>query len=100
MSFNMYSHDEVVDATESLYQALCVAYLLKGLGDECGDVHYMRLNDLGALFIRLVDCPLTILNELRSETGDHDPTPGEHKPELVSISQKQDAGGVRNECTC
>ena len=97
MSFNMYSHDEVVNATESLYQALCVAYILKGLGDDSDDLNYMHLNDLGALFIRLVDCPLKILNELRSETRDHDPdpNPGRHQPVLVPISKKQDAVGAK-----
>ena len=32
MSFN-YPYDEVVDASQSLYQALAVAHLLKGSGD-------------------------------------------------------------------
>ena len=72
MSINTYSRDEVVEASESLYQALCVAYILKGLGDDSDDVNYMRLNDLGALFIRLIDCPLEILNKLQRKTRDDD----------------------------
>jgi hypothetical protein len=94
MSINMYSHDEVVEASESPYQALCVAYILKGLGDDSEDVDYLRLNDLGRLFIRLVDCPLTVLHKLRSTSRDDDPDPGRHEPVLVSIKDKQlDAGG-------
>ena len=93
----MNSYDEVVDASQSLYQARAVAYLLKGLGDEYNhQFNYMELNDLGALFIRLIDCPLTVVNELLSEVkpGDHEPDPGKHQPVLVSISKKQDAGGA------
>jgi len=94
MSINTYSHDEVVEASDSLYQALCVAYILKGLGDE-SRVNYMHLNDLGALIIRLIDCPLEILSKLQRKTRDDDPDPGKHKPVLVSIKDKQiDAGGA------
>ena len=94
MSF-IYSHDEVVDASESLYQALAVAYLLKSLGDE-SPLKHMDVGDLGALFVRLVDHPLTIVNELRSETKDNDTDPGRHEPVLVSIKDKQiDAGGAK-----
>jgi len=94
MSISMYSHDEVVEASESPYQALCVAYILKGLGDDSEDVDYMRLNDLGRLFIRLIDCPLTVLHQLRSTSRDDDPDTGRHEPVLVSIKDKQlDAGG-------
>ena len=89
-----YSYDEVVDASRSLDQALCVAYLLKGLGDR----HvYMDLGDLGALIARLVNPPLTIVNELLSEIepGDRDPDPGKHEPVLVPIRNNQtDAGGT------
>ena len=92
-NFN-YPHDEVVKASQSLSQALAVAYLLKSLGDE-GPVP-MDMGDLGALFVRLINHPLTIINELESQIEDHDPDPGQHKPELVSISDKQsDAGGAK-----
>jgi len=87
---NNFSHDEVVEASESLYQARCVAYILKGLGEDGDDINYMQLNDLGRLLIRLTDCPLTILSELRSETRDDDPDPGKEKPVLV-----QSAGGAK-----
>ena len=90
----VYSYDEVVDASQSLYQALAVAHLLKGI-DYDERVRY--IDDLGALFVRLVDPPLTIVNELLSqmEPRDHDPDPGKDKPVLVSIRDKQiDAGGV------
>jgi hypothetical protein len=86
----MYSHDEVVEASESLYQALCVAYILKGLGDDSEDVDYMRLNDVDRLFMRLIDCPLTVLHKLRSTSRDDDPDPGNHKPVLI-----RSAGGAK-----
>ena len=98
MSSNKHSHDDVLEATESLYQARCVAYILKGLGDDSDDINYMHLNDLGALLIRLLDSPLTILHELRTAAGhnDPDPDPGRHEPVLVSIGDKQiDAGGAK-----
>ena len=98
MSFNICTHHEVVNASESLYQAQCVAYILKGLGDDSDDINYMHLNDLGALLIRLLDSPLTILHELRTAAGhnDPDPDPGRHEPVLVSIGDKQiDAGGAK-----
>ncbi len=90
-NFN-YPHDEVAKASQSLYQALAVAYLLKSLGDE-GPVA-MDMGDLGALFVRLIDHPLTIINELESQIEDHDPDPGKHEPVLVSMSKKQDSGGA------
>ena len=96
MSFNTYSYDEVADASASLYQALSVAHLLKGL-DEDARIYSTQLEDLGALFIRLVDYPLTIVNELLSEMEprDHDPDPGRHQPVLVSIRDKHmDPGGA------
>ncbi len=91
----IYPYKEVADASASLYQALAVAHLLKGSGDGA-PVYY--IDDLGALFVRLIDQPLTIVNELLStmEPRDHDPDPGKDKPELVSISAKQiDAGGAK-----
>ena len=93
---SVYSYDEVVNASQSLYEALIVAYLLKAIGDE-GPVKYMDLGDLGALFVRLVDPPLTVVNELLSdmEPTAHDPDPGQQKPVLVSMSKKQDAGGAK-----
>ncbi len=89
-----YSYDEVVDASQSLYQALAVAHLLKRV--ECDD-HVRYIDDLGALLVRLVDPPLTVVNELlcEMEPGDHDPDPGKHQPVLVSMSKKQDAGGAK-----
>ena len=90
----MNSYDEVVDASQSLYQALAVAHLLKGSADGA-PVYYT--DDLGALFVRLIDQPLTIVNELLStmEPGAHDPDPGQHKSVLVSMGKKQDAGGAK-----
>ena len=95
MSFNAYSYDEVADASARLYQALCVAEILKSCGDE-GEVQ--DLGDLGALFIRLVDYPLTIVNELLSEMEprEHHPNPGKHEPVLVSIKDKEiHSGGAK-----
>ncbi len=92
----MNSYDEVVDASQRLYQALCVAHLLKGFGEN-NSVSDLDLDDLGALFGRLIDHPLTIVNELLStmEPRDHDPNPGRHEPVLVSIKDKHiDAGGA------
>ena len=93
MSFN-YPYDAVVDASRSLDQALCVAYLLKGLGDESPDIDH---GDLGSLIARLINPPLDILRELESgmEPRDNDPDPGTHKPVLVSMSKKQDARGAK-----
>ena len=94
MSFNAYSYDEVADASQRLYQALAVADLLKRV--ECDDrVPY--IDDLGGLFVRLVEQPLTVVNELLStmEPRDHDPDSGRHQPVLVSIRDKQiDPGGA------
>ena len=88
-----YSHKDVADASARLYQALAVAHLLKGTGDDSDSVMY--LDDLGALFVRLIDQPLTIVNELLShmEPRDHDPDPGKHEPVLVPISEKRAADG-------
>ncbi len=96
MSFP-YSYDEVADASKRLYEALCVANLLKDVADDGHYVKYMDMGDLGGLFVRLVDPPLTVVNELLStmEPRDHDPNPGRHQPALVSISEKQDAGGAK-----
>ena len=94
MSFN-YPYNKVADASNRLYQALAVAHLLKGSADGA-PVYYT--DDLGALFVRLIDQPLTIVNELLStmEPAAHDPNPDQHKPELVSIRDKQiDAGGAK-----
>ena len=55
----IYSHDEVVKASQSLYQALAVAHLLRGFGEN-NSVEDLELDDLGGLFVRLVDHPLTI----------------------------------------
>jgi len=95
MSFNAYSYDEVADASARLYQVLTVAQLLKSLGDESPDIDH---GDLGALFVRLVQPSLSVVNELLStmEPRDQDPDPGKHEPVLASIGDKQiDAGGAK-----
>ncbi len=93
----IYPYKEVADASKRLYEALCVAHLLKDVADDGHYVKYMDMGDLGGLFVRLVDPPLTIINELLSEMEprDHDPDPGRHEPVLVSMSKKQDAGGAK-----
>jgi len=93
MSFNKYPYDAVADASASLYQALGVAHLLKRV--ECDDrVPY--IDDLGALFVRLVDHPLTIVNELLSTMEPGEPDRGRHEPVLAAITDKQiDAGGAK-----
>ena len=85
----VYSYDEVHDASQRLYQALAVARLLKGFGEN-NSVADLDLDDLCALFIRLVDQPLTIVNELLSHmaTEDSDPDPGKHEPVLVPIKRQ------------
>ena len=95
MSFDRYPYDEVADASARLYQALAVAHLLKGSADGA-PVYYT--DDLGALFVRLVDQPLTIVNELLStmEPGDQDPGLGKNEPVLVSITDKQIGEGGAN----
>ena len=93
MGFNVYSYDEVADASASLFQALTVAQLLKTLGDERPDIDH---GDLGALFVRLVQPSLSVVNELLSTMEPGDPDPGKHEPVLVSIRDKQiDAGGAK-----
>ncbi|MCH7822916.1 MAG: hypothetical protein IIA07_12935 [Proteobacteria bacterium] len=94
MNFNAYSHDEIVDASERLYEALSVADLLRGLRVGGDHIDNMHLNDLGGLLVRLMNPPLAILNELRSETRDHDPDSGRQQPVLVSMRKKQDEGGA------
>ncbi len=88
MSFP-YSYDKVADASASLFQALTVAQLLKTLGDERPDIDH---GDLGALFVRLVQPSLSVVNELLStmEPGGHEPDPGKLEPVLV-----QAAGGAK-----
>ena len=87
-----YSHDAVADASQSLYQALAVAHLLKRV--ECDD-SVPHMDDLGALFVRLVNQPLTIVNELLSTMEPGEPNPGKHEPILASIGDKRiDAGGA------
>ena len=89
MSFQ-YPYDDVADASQRLYQALAVAHLLKRV--ECDD-HVPYPDDLGALFVRLIDQPLTIVNEFLSAMEPGEPDSGKHEPVLVSITDKQiDAG--------
>ena len=96
MSFNPYSYDEVADASKRLYEALCVATLLKDVADDGHYVKHMDMGDLGGLFVRLVDPPLTIINELLSEMEPGDHGPGKHEPIVVSIKDKQaDAGDAK-----
>ena len=92
MSF-IYPYDEVADASARLYQALAVAHLLKGSADGAP---VMYMDDLGALFVRLIDQPLTIVNEFLSTMEPRDQDPGRHEPVLASIEGKQvDAGGAK-----
>ena len=94
MNFNNYSYDEVADARARLYQAIALAHLLQGFGEN-NSVEDLDLDDLGALFVRLVDQPLTIIRELLSQTSYHDPDSGKHEPVLASIGDKQiDVGGA------
>ncbi len=92
MSFDRYPYDDVADASARLYQALAVAHLLKGSADGA-PVYYA--DDLGALFVRLVQPSLSVVNELLSTMEPGDPDPGKHEPVLASISDKQiNAGGA------
>ncbi len=65
---DLYTHNEIVDASDRLYQALCVAELIKGLSENGNGITDLQTDDLGKLLIRLIDWPLTVLNGLRSET--------------------------------
>ena len=96
MNFNNYSYDEVEDAKQRLYQALSLAQLLRGFGEN-NSFSDIEVDDMGQLFVRLIDQPLTIINELLTQmaTRDDDPDPGKHESVLVSITEKQiDAGGA------
>ena len=54
-----------------------------------------RLRDLGQLFFFLSDHPSSVLGELSVSIDDDEPNPGQHKPVLASIGDKQiDAGGA------
>ena len=73
-----------------------VVSLLLANQDEGGkDIDISRLKDLGKLLFFLADQPSDVLGELSVAIDDDEPTPGQHKPELVSIRDKQiDAGGA------
>ncbi len=49
MSFNNYPYDEVADASARLYQALAVAHLLRGFGEN-NSVADLDLANSGPLF--------------------------------------------------
>ncbi len=69
-----------------------VVSLLLANQDESGkEIDINRLRDLGRLIFFLVEHPSSVLGELGVSIHDDEPTPGQHKPDLVSISQKQKA---------
>jgi len=70
-----------------------VVSLLLANQDESGkDIDIHRLRDLGQLIFFLVEQPSSVISELNVAIDDDEPTPDQHKPELVPISMKQDAG--------
>ena len=72
-----------------------VVCLLLANQDEGGeDIGISRLKDLGRLIFFLVEQPSSVMAELSDAIDDDEPTPGQQKPELVPISEKQDAGGA------
>ncbi len=73
-----------------------VVSLLLANQDESGEeIDITRLRDLGRLIFFLVEQPSSVIGELSVAIDDDEPTPGQHKPELVPISKKQDAGGAK-----
>ena len=73
-----------------------VVCLLLANQDESGrDIDIDRLKDIGKLLFFLADQPSSVLGELSVAIDDDEPDPGQHKPELVSISKKQEAGGAK-----
>ena len=70
-----------------------VVSLLLANQDESGkDIDINRLRDLGQLLFFLVEQPSSVISELNVAIDDDEPTPGQHKPELVPIRKQQDAG--------
>ena len=87
-----------VDQAFDLLMGIKVIGLLLGNQDENNpDIDTSRLKDLGQLIFFLADQPTDVLGELGSALPDDDdePTPGTHKPVLVSMSKKQDEGGAK-----
>ena len=73
-----------------------VICLLLANQDEGGkDIDINRLKDLGQLLFFLAEQPSSVMGELSVAMDDDEPTPGQQKPELVSIGEKQDAGGAK-----
>ncbi len=76
-----------------LLMGVKVVSLLLANQDESGeDIDINRLKDLGQLLFFLAEQPSSVMGELSVAIDDDEPTPGQHKPELVPISMKQDAG--------
>ncbi len=72
-----------------------VALLLANQDESGKDIDINRLRDLGQLFFFLVEQPSSVLGELSVAIDDDEPDPGKQKPELVSIIEKQAAGGAK-----
>ncbi len=74
-----------------------VVCLLLANQDESGrDIDIDRLKDIGKLLFFLADQPSSVLGELSVSIDDDEPDPGQHKPVLASIGDKQiDAGGAK-----
>ena len=87
------TNQNVDQAYDFLMGLKVVALLLANQDENNAELDTMRLKDLGQLIFFLAEQPSDVLGELRSALPDDDPDPGQHKPVLVSMSKKQDAGG-------
>ena len=73
-----------------------VVSLLLANQDESGEeIDIPRLRDLGQLLFFLAEQPSSVIGELSVSIDDDEPDPGKQKPELVSMREKQAAGGAK-----
>ena len=89
------TQQNVDEAFDQLMFIKVVSLLLAKQDCNEESISVERLRDLGRLFFFLSDHPSDVLGELSVAIDDDEPTPGQHKPELVSIGKKQEAGGAK-----
>ncbi len=83
------------DAFDFLMGVKAIGLLLANQDESGKDIDIDRLKDIGRLIFFLADQPSNVLGELSVAIDDDEPTPGQHKPALVSISKMQE---VRHDC--
>ena len=90
------TQQNIDEAFDQLMFIKVVSMLLAN--QDCNEegISVERSRDLGRLFFFLADQPSSVLGELSVSIDDDEPNPGQHKPVLASIGDKQvDAGGAK-----